>query len=732
MPAPATRLGASLVQDVNNLGQMIDLRELVGALYRHKWGIFSITLVVVILAGLWVFATTPIYQATATLLIENHSNRPVKQVQDVYDPGYGTDAYVKTQYKILNARELGRKVVKKLGLEDKPEFSLDNSGLLPADWNWQQWLPFLPDHIVHPQQPIDLATQKLEHAVDVFEKHLNVEPVADTDLVKINYESKDAALAAQVANALTDVFIESNLDARLAMSNKTTSWLNERLGSIRDDLKTAQAALQAFRDKEHLVDVGGTRGLVETQLTDSLTQLRTAQQKKTDLASAYWKIQQAGNNYAQLENVSTLLTSPVVQDAKNRMLEAQQKLKTLASRYGPRHPLMQAAQATVNSATTAYHTQLMIAAQGVKAEYEVAAQTAQQVGTQEQQARSQIVDLDRKQTQLDTLQRDVTTNQQLYDLFLTRFKETESSGDYQEVVARVIDPAVVPDTPAKPKKKKILLVALAIGFILGLVAALLRHMLSDAISSSEDMEVLTGLQVLAALPEFKKGKKASLQMISEPKGGFSEGMRSVRTGLLLADLSRKAHKIVITSSVPQEGKTTISCNLAITLGQMERVLLVDCDLRRATVAKTLGLPDKSPGLTEYLAGSATLDQCVFRHEEGKIDVLPVGQIPPNPGEILALPQFHQMIDALATRYDRIIFDSAPCQAVSDTLLLVQNADAVLFVVKADATARSLVRNTVRQLKFAHAPIIGAVINAVDMTHYSKRYGGHYYDYRYYA
>jgi capsular exopolysaccharide synthesis family protein len=170
----------------------------------------------------------------------------------------------------------------------------------------------------------------------------------------------------------------------------------------------------------------------------------------------------------------------------------------------------------------------------------------------------------------------------------------------------------------------------------------------------------------------------------------------------------------------------------MTLGQMEKVLLVDCDLRRPTAEKILGLPAKTPGLTEVIAGTSTLVNCIHHYEKGKIDILPVGQIPPNPGEILASEQFTRLIETLMANYDRIIFDSAPCQAVSDTLLLVQNADAVIFVVKADSTTRSMVKGAVRQLRYAKAPLCGAVINAVDMERYGKKYGGYYYGYRYYA
>ncbi|WP_161554136.1 GumC family protein [Stenotrophobium rhamnosiphilum] len=709
----------------------MDLRELLGALVQHRWGILSVTVVITLLAGLWIFATTPIYRATVLLQIENRSNRPIKEVQDVYDPGYGTYEQVGTEYGLLETRELARRTIKKLKLIENPDFGMKSGGGL-ADIDWLSWLPFLADTSA-PKDSAAEDARTLEKAVDLFGANLTIEPMYGTKLVRVHYESKSPDLAAEVANALSAVFIESNLESRLAMTRTTTTWLNERLETIRADLNKSEGALQDFRDKEQLVSVGGgSRGLVEQQVTDNAQRIQEAQRKKTEYASAYKKVKEAGNNFAQLENISVLLNDKVVVDAKTRVLEETQKLKSLASRYGAKHPAMATAKAALDSATASYHSQLLIAAQGVKAGYEVASETERQLSIQDQGVRNQVRGLDRKQAQLDALQRDVATNRDLYNLFLTRFKETESAGNYQEVVARVIDPAVVPSKSFKPQKKKILLWGLAIGFALGILSALLRHLLSDTIVSAEEMELLTGLQVLSALPEFEDKAKGSTQFVAEPKTGFSEGLRSIRTGLLLADLSHKRKKIVVTSSAPKEGKTTISCNLAMAFGQMERVLLIDCDLRRASVSRSLGMTDKLPGLTEYLSGTAPLDKCVHRIESGKIDVLPVGQIPPNPGEVLASQKFHLLIESFAAQYDRIIFDSAPCQAVSDTLLLVQHVDAVIFVVKAESTTRNLIKNSVRQLRQARAPLVGAVINAVNMKKHSKRYGTYYYDYRYYA
>ncbi|MGH6628875.1 MAG: polysaccharide biosynthesis tyrosine autokinase, partial [Burkholderiales bacterium] len=463
----------------------------------------------------------------------------------------------------------------------------------------------------------------------------------------------------------------------------------------------AEQALQAFRERQQIVSVGGARGFVEQELTDNAMRLREAGKRKAELASTYWKIEQAGGDPKALEAASTLLVSTVVQVAKAEMLQASQKLKGLESRYGPKHPQMVTAQAELDATTAAYNQQLQTAALGVKAEYEIARETERQLSQIEQTARGQIQSLDRKEYEFSTLERDVETNRELYNLFLTRFKETDPTGggDYQAFNARVVDPAIVPESPFKPNKLKFLLLAGVGGLFLGLLAAVLRYLLSDTIGSSQELEQLTGLPILGVLPvleDIKPGKTSTV--LDQPKSSFSEGMRSIRTGLVLNDLDQKKKRLIITSSAPQEGKTTVALNLAVTLGQMERVLVVDCDLRRPMLGKVVGLTSAKPGLTELLSELVKPENCIHRYEPGNIDVLPVGKLPPNPGEILASQRFRKLIEVLSARYDRIVFDSAPCQAVSDTLLLAQNADAVLFVVKSEKTTRGLVRHSIRQLR----------------------------------
>ncbi|HXG29213.1 MAG TPA: polysaccharide biosynthesis tyrosine autokinase [Nevskiales bacterium] len=713
---------------------LIDLRELLRILNHYKWGIASITFVAALISVMAVYSITPTYQATVTILIEAKGNVPVAQVQDVYDPGYGRMEYYGTQFTIIKSRELARRVVERLDLTKQPEFAMPEPGMVEK-LDWRKFLPFLPQtQDLAEQSESERAAAHKEWVIAEFGRRLTVEPIYSSQLMKVSFESEDPELAALVANTLAELFIESSLEARLAAAQKASSWLTQKLEGLREDLQKAEQALQAFREQEQLVNVGGERGLVEEELTDNARRLREARKKTAELASAYWKIQQAGDDPGKLEDVSTLLQDDVVRRAKESVLQASETVKQLESRYGPKHPQMIAARARLDAATSAYRTQLITAAKGVKAEYEIARESERLLTQFETGARGTIRGLDRKQYQLRALERDVETNRQLYDMFLARFKETDLTGQYEVLNARVVDPAVPPQRPFKPKKRKIVFLSTLAGLLLGLLLAGLSALLSDMVRSGEELESLTGTPVLGVLPLLGAGARKDLpnQMLHAPRSGFAEGIRSIRTGVLLSDLDVKKKRLVVTSSAPEEGKTTIAINLAVALGQIEKVLLLEGDLRRPSIAAKCGIKDKSPGMIEWLSNAKPLEECIYRHAEANIDILPVGKVPPNPAEILASGRFHKLVELLMDRYDRIIIDSAPCHAVSDTVLLAQNSDGMIFVVQADVTGKRLIRSAIKHLRHARVPIVGSVVNQIDLKRHGHYYASYYYNYGYYA
>jgi polysaccharide biosynthesis transport protein len=712
---------------------LIDLRDLLRVLQHYKWGILGIALAVTLMATLIVFAIKPTYRASVTIMVEARSTQPIEQLESVYDAGIGRSEYYGTQFEILKSRELARRVVEKLDLVNREEFKpKSTTGLDGLDW--RRWLPFLPAVKAPPESDEERAAREKDLVLDEFARRLTVEHVRMTQLVKAHFESEDPKLASDVANTLADLFIEHSLEGRLSVTQKASSWLTERLGNIKAELQRAEQALQDFREAEQLVNVGGERGLVEQELTDNAMRLRDARKKRAELASTYSMIQQAGNDPAKLEDVSALLEDDLVGRARDSLLQAQQTVRQLEQRYGPKHPQMIAAKAKLDAAESAYHRQLATAAKGIQVEYEIARENERALSQYESSARTTIRGLDRKEHQLRALEREVEANRQLYDMFLTRFKETDLTSSYEDITARIVDPAVPPREPYKPEKLKVILIAVVAGLMLGLFLAGLSALLSDMVRSGDELESLTGTPVLGVLPllDGKAQKDLPNQMLQAPRSGFAEGIRSIRTAILLSDLDAKKKRLVVTSSVPEEGKTTLAINLAIALGQVEKVLLLDGDLRRPSIGSKCGIKDKSPGLIEWLSNSKTLEECIYRHPDANIDILPVGKIPPNPAEILASGRFHTLVDALVERYDRIVIDSAPCHAVSDTVLLAQNCDGLVFLVQADVTSKRMIRSAVKHLRQSRIPIIGAVVNQVDLKRHGHYYASYYYNYGYYA
>ncbi len=387
------------------------------------------------------------------------------------------------------------------------------------------------------------------------------------------------------------------------------------------------------------------------------------------------------------------------------MVDARAKYSKLSKRYGPMHPKLISARSELQAA-----------------ERELAA------------GKARIQTIGRKSVKLREYQRQVESNRTLYDTFLARLKEASQTVDLQTANARLMDPAVLPIKPFKPKKGLILALAFFTSLMFGVLLAFLYEALDRMLKSSDDIEEKLGLPMLGILQLLKGSKKKSdvPLTLDQQESSYAESVRSIRTGLVLSSLDNPHKVILVTSSVPGEGKTTLSINLAMAMGKMERVLLIGADLRRPSLTRALGLEQGHRGLTEVLAETAEVRDCFHRLDDAGIDVLPCGRIPPNPLEMLSSERFARLLGVLEEKYDRIIIDSPPSQAVSDALVLSRYAKAVVYVVEADRTHEKAVRKGVKQLQ-QKAPLAGLVLNKVDIAKaakYGYDYGGYYDHYGY--
>jgi len=338
--------------------------------------------------------------------------------------------------------------------------------------------------------------------------------------------------------------------------------------------------------------------------------------------------------------------------------------------------------------------------------------------------------VDQKESQMRILQEEVDSNSKLYQKWLLRFKEIESLQtlqDPQTTVGRLIEPARVSTIP--PQKKWIVAISLILALFFSTLLAFFLELMDKSLKTPEEVEKKLGLPLLTVLPKVKIGKtedkiKARWMFLREPKSGYSESIRTARTGILLSNITSQHKVLVVTSSIPNEGKTTFALNIALALGHIEKTLLIDADLRLPSLAKSLGLSDETPGLSDLITGERDLDECIQDHlsdNRRNLDIIPSGVVPPNPLELLSSPHFGELLEQLSQEYEYIIIDSAPTIAVSDALVLAKYACSVLYVVKANATPYQIVQEGLKRLHQVKAPVHNIIFNQLDSDNPAKYY-----------
>ncbi len=699
----------------------IDLNLYWITVLRYRWRILGFVFAATLLAAGIVLALEKIYRASVTVLIENEQARVVS-IDDVYGRNNASKEYLATQFEILKSRDLAERVVKRLKLSEHPAFDprqqkqgFKISALFSSADDEPQWTEGEITQVV----------------VEPVSKGLSVSPIRKTQLVKVNYESNDPKLAALVANTFAQAYIDSQREAKLNVTVEAATWLSARLEGLREKLRASETRLQEYRESADLVDVGGANTLGKDELGELIQRHVDAKNALSEAETLHSQVQRLGESPSAntLMSIPSILSDTLVQRLREEQSRADRKVAELSKRYGPKHPKMIAARSDAKQALSDLDYQVKSVAQGFTTKYRGASQTEQSIKAQISAARERYQGVNRKEFKLLELERDVATNRQLYDMFLSRAKETSETEGLQAAHARIVDPAMTPRNPIKPNGKMIILLVVGASAILGVLLAIVMDSLNKTVKTPDDVEEKLGVPMLGFLPlETKNKSKLPFEGFNlQAKGGFAEAIRTVRTSLMLQSIDEHRNVTLVTSSVPGEGKSTTSLNLARAFAQVERVVLVDADMRRPTVSRVFDLPRSAEGLSNLVAGTAVLEDVVYRKDDYNLDVMPSGIIPNNPLELLSSKRFAEVLEELKQHYDRIVIDSAPTHAVSDSLVLSNHADELVYIVKADATSIDLVKKGLARLREAKAPIAGAVLNQVDVAKVGL-YGSYYASY----
>ncbi|WNJ96097.1 polysaccharide biosynthesis tyrosine autokinase [Vibrio ruber] len=720
--------------NANHQNDMIDLTHYLNLIKRNWISIFIFS---VLVTGLSVFIALSLkskYTATATLLIEAKEKKAIS-IEDVVGIEPNQKEYYETQFEILRSNQIAEKVIHKLALDQNEEFNPmlgQGSSIVETIKSYPVIAGLLGSANEEEAPDPEYVRQKVLAA---FKKNLEITPILKTQLVNISFTSSDPELAAKIANEVGYAYIENNLESKISATRYASSWITSRLSELREQLADSEKALSDFLIREKLIDDSGIESLASKQLASLSERLAQVRDERIEIESAYRALTSGSvKDIASLSAIPAISQHPQVIDIRNAELEAQNEVNELSKRYGPKHDKMIAAQAKLQSIEEQAQRVTQKLIRGIGKELQATKEQESLLVQEVTREKQDFQELTVKKSKYDSLQREVETNREILNLFLTRQKETTATSDFDATNARFTDKALVPQLPSAPKRKLIVIAAfiLSIGMAIGFIIML--DLLKNTIESASDFEDKFGLIPMGGIPvvkskRFRKKPIDSSIFTDENEVGFSESIRSIRTSLLVNHIDRQHRKIAVTSSLPEEGKTTVSLNLAISFAKVEQVLFIDLDLRKPAVAERFGYKKYHQGITNYLLMNTPLSECIFKDEVSGLSILPAGMLAANPQELLSSHQLKSLLTELEGSYDRIIIDTPPTLPISDSLIIGQCVDSVVLVVKANTTKQALVKKAMTKLISHQITLAGVVVNQISQKAGTAEYEyGQYYGY----
>ena len=699
------------------------------AVNRHKLGILLLVIAVGVLAAMYAFSLPPVYRGTATVLLDPIRKKSVTN-EDLYDSIASTPRdYYLTQIEIMKSRDYAERLVRVLNLTRHRDF--DPRQRLPekgwVESLFERFKPAAPDNAPSAASSAAIGEEEIrEGAVSQVMGGISIAPARNTQLVRVSFDSHDPILAERIPNALSMIYITADLEARTGSARQSMSFLSEQAAKLKSQLAESERELQQFRESQKIVVTKGLSLSDATRRLEGLTvSLEDARRKRSDAELLYKQVSAAarGQSGDALETLPVLQKEPVLQRLKETEAEAERKASEASKRYGPEHPRIVSVQSDLKAARDTVRRQINAVAESVAKEFEIAKASEAAISQAHARATAEAQAFNRTEFPLTRLERNVESNRRLYEAFAQRSNEVRI-GDIQQPIARIVDMARAPSGPSGPDRRRIVMLAMFAALFAGVAIAILLTMLDKGIKTALDLESRLAIKAVGVLARMKSTPDAPLDrmVVDDNSNIFSEGVRTIRSDVQLSTLDSPHKTVLVTSSIPSEGKTTVACNLAFAFAQVKKTLLIEADMRRPKVARALNLDLQHAGLSEFVSGDMSIEQCVHPVGDTGLFVLQSGKVPLNPLEMLSSHRFADAMESLKAMFEVIVIDSPPVELVSDSMVLSRFATAVLFVVKADHTPFPLARHSLIRLRRVGAPVLGAVLNYFDVEKAHRYYG----------
>jgi len=718
------------------------LREYMRVLIKRKWMVISVIAGIFLTVAIASLRQTPIYEAVGRIAV----NKADPNLITFKDSGPVVDYYdqsdLDTEVRILQSDLMALQVIRQLNLDKRPEFGGHadaKTSNLVAD-------------------PLQADSNRTSSLLSAFRGNLHVTLIPNTRIIEIHYNSTDPQLAAGAVNTLASTYVEQNFKTKFESTMQASDWLSKQLVDLQMKVETSQEKLVRYQKEHEILGTDEKTNIITEKLDELNKEMTSAESDRMEKEAVYRQTQSndpdaiAAAIIADSSGNASAATSGLLDKLREQQANLRIQVADLSTQFGPQYPKVAQLNSQLKEIDHQLQSETNKAVDHLKGQYLAALQRENMLRASFEKQKQEANKLNESAIEYSILKRDLDSNRTLYEGLLEKLKEAGVTAGLRSNNFRIIDAARVPTSPSEPNIPRNLTFALMLGVISGVGLAFILENMDNTVRTPEQATALSGLPALGMIPLGSKsvshgptGKRLVLTPISSkeavetvtqvrPQSQMAESYRALRTSLLLSNLGAPPKVIMVTSARPQEGKTTTSINTAIVLAQKGvRVLLIDADLRRPSVHKTLGMGPRS-GLSNVLTGSATAQQAITTSPVlPNLFILPAGTPPPNPAELLASSNMRDLIAELRAEFDHIVIDTPPTLSVTDAVVLSPRADATILVIRSGQTTKQALRRARDILTQVNAHVAGVLLNAVDLTspdyyyyyEYQGKYGQYY-------
>src|SRR5271165_5591726 len=704
-------------------------------LQKRKWVVVACLVSIFSVVAIASLKMTPVYEAGGTIEI----NKPDASLNFQNSASFSLDYFdpteLETDIKILQSNLLALQVIQELHLDRGSEFASQSP---PND--------LAPD-------PLQTDPAQAAAMVGSFKGSLRVALVPNTRIIEVHYRSPDPQKAANVVNTLMQTYVENNFKARFDSTMQASDWLQRQLVDLQMKVEASQEKLVRYQKEHEILGIDEKQNITMAKLDELNKELTSAESERMDKEALYRMVESGdpdaiASSAGGLEEsgAGTQSASQLLENLRSKQADLKIQAADLSTQFGPSYPKLTQLNNQLKEIDSQIQAEMKKVASKVRGQYTTALQRESMLRDALEKQKQEANKLNESAIEYNIIKRDSETYRTLYEGLLQKLKEAGVSAGLKSNNFRIVDRAAQPAAPIEPNVPRNLLFALVLGLASGVGLAFLIEGVDSTVRTTEQAQMISGLASLGMIPLGSKSaregpnpkrlviasSKEAVELVTQvrPQSQMAESYRALRTSLLLSNLGAPPKVIMVTSALPQEGKTTTSINCAVVLAQKGvRVLLIDADLRRPSIHKTLGMGPHS-GLSNVLTGSTKLEQAITRTAIlPNLFVLPAGTPPPNPAELLASTNMRDVLAQLSEQYDHIVIDTPPSLSVTDAVVLSPRADAIVLVIRSGQTTKQALRRARDILMQVNAKVSGVLLNAVDLSspdyYYYYEYQGKY-------